>query len=57
MKFKTSDFARLSIPTPEHYYPLLYVLGAAREGEPVRFEYEGIENGSISMRAVSFGAN
>ncbi|HXT00892.1 MAG TPA: 4,5-DOPA dioxygenase extradiol [Elusimicrobiota bacterium] len=45
----------LAVPTPDHYDPLLYVLGAADEDEKPRFEYEGIQNGSISMRAVRFG--
>jgi 4,5-DOPA dioxygenase extradiol len=45
---------RESVPTPEHYYPLLYVLGAADQDDTLAFEYEGIQNGSISMRAVSF---
>ena len=47
---------QLSIPSPDHWYPLLYALGASDDSDRVRFEYEGIENGSISMRTVSFGA-
>lgn len=47
---------KLSVPTPEHYYPLLYALGAADPDERPRFVYEGIENGSISMRTMVFGA-
>ena len=46
---------KLSIPTPEHWYPFLCALGAAEPDEPLRFEYEGVENASISMRCVSFG--
>ena len=46
----------LAVPTPDHYDPLLYVLGASDEHDALRFEYEGIQNGSISMRSVSFGA-
>ena len=46
----------LAVPTPDHYDPLLYVLGAADARDTLRFEYEGIKNGSISMRSVSFGA-
>ena len=45
----------LSVPTPDHYDPLLYVLGASDARDELRFEYEGIQNGSISMRSVSFG--
>ena len=45
----------LSIPTPDHYLPLLYVLGARRKNEPVRFPVEGIDGGSVSMLAVQIG--
>jgi 4,5-DOPA dioxygenase extradiol len=44
--------AALSIPTPEHYLPLLYVLGGKLPGDRVSFPVEGIEGGSISMLAV-----
>ena len=47
--------AQLSIPTPEHYLPLLYVLGASQPGERVTFPVEGIDGGSVSMLAVRLG--
>jgi len=47
--------ARFAIPTPEHYLPLLYVLGLRRENERVRFPVDGIDGGSISMLAVQVG--
>ena len=47
--------AMLSVPTPEHYLPLLYVLGLRRAGEPVAFPVEGIDGGSVSMLAVRLG--
>jgi 4,5-DOPA dioxygenase extradiol len=50
-----SSSGKLSIPTPDHWYPLLYALGASDESDPLRFEYEGIENASISMRCLSLG--
>jgi len=48
--------ARLSIPTPEHYLPLVYCIGALEDGEPARFAVDGIEIGSVSMLSVVFGA-
>ena len=39
-----------SIPTPEHYYPLLTILGATRPQDQVHFHHEGYDLGSISMR-------
>lgn len=47
--------ARLSVPSPEHYLPLLYVLGLRSAGEPVAFPTQGIEGGSISMLSVQIG--
>jgi 4,5-DOPA dioxygenase extradiol len=47
--------AALSIPTPEHYLPLLYALGARGEDEPVAFFNDAIDLGAISMLGVIFG--
>ncbi len=47
--------ALLSIPTPEHYLPLLYVLGVQETGESVSFPVEGVDGGSISMLTVKVG--
>lgn len=46
---------KLSVPTPEHYYPLLYTLGASDKNESINFIFEGMQNASISMRCVAFG--
>ncbi|HSE15439.1 MAG TPA: 4,5-DOPA dioxygenase extradiol [Pyrinomonadaceae bacterium] len=46
--------ALLSIPTPDHYLPLLYILGAARANDALSFPVEGVDGGSISMLALSF---
>ena len=47
--------ALLSVPTPEHYLPLLYVIGLRQIGEPVSFPIEGVDGGSISMLTVQIG--
>jgi 4,5-DOPA dioxygenase extradiol len=47
--------AVLSVPTPEHYLPLLYVAALRREGETIRFPVEGVDGGSVSMLAVRIG--
>ena len=47
--------AKLSVPTPEHYLPLLYVIALRREGEPVSFPVEGVDGGSVSMLTIQFG--
>ena len=49
------EAAALSVPTPDHYLPFLYVLGTRRPGEPVSYPVEGIDLGSVSMLAVRFG--
>lgn len=46
--------AALAIPTPDHYLPLLYTMGAAGVDAKVTFPVDGIEGGSISMLAVQF---
>jgi 4,5-DOPA dioxygenase extradiol len=47
--------AQLSIPTPDHYLPLLYTLGTRQRKEPVSFPIEGVDGGSISMLTVQIG--
>ena len=47
--------AMLSVPTPDHYLPLLYILGAQQPGDAVTFPVEGVDGGSISMLTVRIG--
>jgi 4,5-DOPA dioxygenase extradiol len=47
--------AILSAPTPDHYLPLMYVLGAAEKGERVTFPVEGVDGGAVSMLTVKMG--
>jgi len=47
--------ATLSVPTPDHYLPLLHVIALRRPGEEVSFPVEGVDGGSISMLSVKIG--
>jgi 4,5-DOPA dioxygenase extradiol len=46
---------KLSVPTPDHYIPMLYTLGLADEKEAVKQVYEEVSFGGISMRTFQVG--
>lgn len=48
--------AAMSVPTPEHYLPLLYVLALRRAHEPLSLPIDGLEMGALSMLSVLIGA-
>jgi 4,5-DOPA dioxygenase extradiol len=50
---KLGKSALLSIPTNDHYLPMIYTLGLKNEKENVSYLYEGLEAGSISMRSFT----
>ena len=52
---KLGPEALLAVPTPDHYLPLLYVLGTRMASEGVSFPVEGVDGGSVSMLAVQVG--
>lgn len=49
--------AALAVPSPDHFWPLLYVLGARHDGEAVRFDPDFIHHGSLGMTSILFGAD
>lgn len=51
---KSGSMGELSVPTPDHYFPLLYTLGAAEAGETLSFPYEQVVS-SLSMRCLRLG--
>lgn len=45
------ESARLAVPTPDHFYPLLYMLGAAEAEDQISIYNKSCEMGSLSMTA------
>jgi 4,5-DOPA dioxygenase extradiol len=43
---------QLAIPTPDHYLPLLYVLGLQSKGESISLFNDKLQAGSLSMTSV-----
>lgn len=52
---KLGPEALLSIPTPEHYWPLLYTLGLKGKKDGVAFFNDRAVGGSLTMTSVKFG--
>jgi 4,5-DOPA dioxygenase extradiol len=46
---------QLAVPTPEHFLPLLYILGLHGKGEPISLFNNTTTMGSISMASVFVG--
>lgn len=49
---KLHKAAKLAIPTPDHYYPLLYTLALQRKGDSVSFFNDKAIGGSLTMTSV-----
>jgi 4,5-DOPA dioxygenase extradiol len=47
--------ARLAIPTPEHYLPLLYSLGLRNNKDQISFFNDKAVAGSLTMTSVKIG--
>lgn len=52
---KYGKAAMLSVPSNDHYLPMLYTLGLANANESIKYIYEGYEFGSLSMRCFQIG--
>ena len=50
-----TEGASTAVPFPDHYFPMLYALGAAQAGEKPRHVFEGFHEGTLSMRCVQWG--
>jgi 4,5-DOPA dioxygenase extradiol len=53
---KLGHAAQLAIPSPDHYWPLLYALAMRAPGEEAEFFNEGSVFGSVSMRSLKFSS-
>lgn len=47
--------AALSVPEPDHFWPLLYVLGARHPGETAELESDFIQHKSLGMTSILIG--
>ena len=52
---KLSSSVLLAIPTPDHYYPLLYTLGLQEKDDSIQFFNDKLVAGSLTMTSVKIG--
>lgn len=50
-----SKSVKLAVPTPDHYYPLMYTLGLQNKNEQPVFFNDELVAGSLNMTSVKFG--
>lgn len=55
VQFERLSGAAMSVPTPDHYWPFLYALGAALPAEVPKTIYASFQSGTISMRCLQWG--
>lgn len=51
---RAGDSANLSVPTDEHYLPLLYIAAVAHANDKLQFLTDSFDLGSLSMRSVIY---
>jgi 4,5-DOPA dioxygenase extradiol len=47
--------SKLAIPTPDHYYPLLYALALQEKNEKISFFNDKAVGGAFTMTSVKIG--
>lgn len=52
---KLSSAAKLAIPTPDHYYPLLYSIALQDNKDEISFFNDQLVGGSLNMTSVKIG--
>ena len=52
---KLNSAAKLAIPTPDHYYPLLYAMALQENNDEIEFFNDKLVGGSLNMTSVKWG--
>ena len=52
---KLGSAAKLAIPTPDHYYPLIYSIALQDKQDEISFFNDKLVGGSLNMTSVKFG--
>lgn len=52
---KLGAAAKLAIPTPDHYYPLIYSIALQEKQDEINFFNDKLVGGSLNMTSVKFG--
>jgi 4,5-DOPA dioxygenase extradiol len=52
---KLGEAVKLAVPTPDHYYPLIYTLALQEKKDSLSFFNDQLQAGSLSMTSVMIG--
>lgn len=52
---KLNSAAKLAIPTPDHYFPLIYSIALQNKKDDIQFFNDNLVGGSLNMTSVKFG--
>ena len=55
LKYLNAPGGKMSVPTPDHYYPFLFILGSSYEHESRTTLIDWIDNGANGMTSFAFG--
>jgi 4,5-DOPA dioxygenase extradiol len=54
-EYLQEESGKWSVPSDDHFFPLLNLLGATSDADKISFPFEGMELGSISLRTIRWG--
>lgn len=52
---RMGNAVKLAVPTPDHYYPLMYTLGLSDQKDEIKIFNDEAVGGSLTMTSVQFG--